>query len=250
MEFASRRRTDALFEEIFRETLQRIEGLPPGLERFEKTSLLEGMTGSLASRRERSEVSLMCESLVNTLGANPSTVEVARVSYFADIIVEWLKARGFTETVGPEVDEALGLDKGLADASMKYLCQLGLLSLAPDGSYRETMELWSEEVTRVRGHLKSLLGGFEELRRNQRSNFADLGREYRRLLSLAKQTSEELRVFGQAKPAEAIRRRSEGEERHFNKHHPGPWIPHMADEYYAFLKGHVDMLPPELSVRS
>lgn len=237
----------ALFREIIAETEQRISRLPPGLDRFEKTSLLEGMRTRTANRLPTDEVLLMCESLVRTLGADSWMVEKARDAYIASKVVEEVKSRGFAEAVQSDLEGKLGIGRPLLEASLVLLCKEGMLVKGPEGSYLQTPALWSEELGRVRGHLQQLLGSFEKLALNQRSNFEDLAREYRRLLTLAKQTSEELRIFNQPKVAQMILRRSEGEERHLDKHHPGPWIPNMAREYHSFLGRIIQGLPTEFS---
>lgn len=228
--------------ELFDEADKLVDTLPNGLNRFEKGALVEDFRDKCARQITTREMLLIYESLLSTFSVDSSHVENARSEYLGGKIMELIKAGGYGRSVQIEWKDDTQPEPSLLKPAFDFLCRLGYLAQDSEGKYTQTLDLWRDEVQRVRGHLEQLLRGFELLSASQRSNYPELAREYRRLLDVTKQTSEELGIFNEGKIARVILRRSEGEERHLDQHHPGPWITTMAKDYGRFLRDSIPKL--------
>ena len=226
--------------ELFVQASKMLEMLPEGLGRFEKHALLGALQDRCAREITIREMLLVYESLVSTFSVDSAQVENARSEYLAGKIAEKIKAEGYGQTVQMKWENGTEPEPALLESAFAFLFKLGFLARSPDGSYRQTLALWKDEIQRVRGHLEQLMREFGDLSISQRSNYPELVREYRRLLDLTKETSQELGIFNEPKAARLILRRTEGEQHHLDQHHPGPWITNMAKGYHNFLR---DLMP-------
>jgi hypothetical protein len=228
--------------ELFVQAAKLLEKLPEGLNRFEKYALLEALRDRCAREVTIPEMLMVYASLKSTFSVDSPQIEVARSEYLAGKIAEMIKAEGYGQSVQLKWENGVEPEPALLDAAFGFLRKSGLLTQSPDGSFSQTLDLWKDEIQRIRGHLEQLLQGFGALSESQRSNYPELAREYRRLLDVTKETSQELQIFNEAKIARLILRRTEGEERHLDQHHPGPWITNMAKEYGKFLRDTIPKL--------
>ena len=222
--------------ELFVQAAKLLQSQPEGLDRFEKYALLDALRDRCSRDATIPETLLIYESLASTFLVDTSQVENARSEYLAGKITELIKAKGYGDSVQIEWEVGVAPQPAVLEPAFGFLCKRGFLAQSSDGSYRQTLNLWKDEIKRIRGHLEQLLAGFEALSESQRSNFPELVREYRRLLDVSKETCHELVIFNDSKVSKLILRRTEGEERHLDQHHPGPWITNMAKEYGRFLR--------------